>query len=533
MRERVALAFLGAILAILIFVGMGARPTAMNTFVSGTVANPSLVNANFTSLFNPLNGNIDAGNLSTGAVLTTNVADNAITLAKIADMNSGQIIVTASSGAPTATTLTGDVTIGPTGVTTLAANSVATGDIVDGTIIAADIATGAVITAKILDGTIVADDIATGAVTTAKILDNTIIAGDIATGAVATAEILDGTLIAADIATGAVATAEILDNTIIAADIATGGVATAEILDGTILNEDISASAAIALSKLATPVVTASSSSTSKVAKFVSGNRVGDSRISDNGSGDVSISTGLDLGVNELTAGTATISTISRASPGMVGLSAAGIDFNDLYMFIPEGTDFPTGSGASPYFDNFRIARALPMFYDPEMLDDRWLVPEAHDNVPFTSKHLLSSDFFGESVPPSSEVAWNFLIPQNVDSTVAATIQINCWTTQSADARFDHNSARWASGATYTAPTGISAVAWTSTFTANQILVINQSITLTPTAGDVFSSFVRRIGGDAADTLTTDIRVIGAGLRITRSSGEVDIIQPCATTHIH
>lgn len=116
----------------------------------------------------------------------------------------------------------------------------------------AGIADSAVTSAKIADGTIVAGDIADGAITSAKILDGTIATGDLADSAVTSAKIADGTIVAGDLADGAVTSAKILDGTIVAGDIADGAITSAKILDGTIVNADINASAAIALSKLAT-----------------------------------------------------------------------------------------------------------------------------------------------------------------------------------------------------------------------------------------------------------------------------------------
>jgi sporulation protein YlmC with PRC-barrel domain len=71
-----------------------------------------------------------------------------------------------------------------------------------------------------------------GTITTAKLADNSVTSDKIA----------PGTVIAADIAAG----------TITATELADGAVTSGKILDGTIVNADINASAAIALSKLAT-----------------------------------------------------------------------------------------------------------------------------------------------------------------------------------------------------------------------------------------------------------------------------------------
>lgn len=118
-----------------------------------------------------------------------------------------------------------------------------------GQVATAGIADSAVTSAKIADGTIVAGDIADGAVTSAKILDGTIATGDLADGAVTSAKILDGTIVDGDInASAAIALSKLATGALPTAIT----VASANLVDGTIVNADINASAAIALSKLAT-----------------------------------------------------------------------------------------------------------------------------------------------------------------------------------------------------------------------------------------------------------------------------------------
>ncbi len=89
-----------------------------------------------------------------------------------------------------------------------------------------DIADNSITGAKIIDGAVAEADLAPDAVTSAKIADATIVATDIATGAVATDEILDATIATADLANDAVTSAKILDATIGAGDIAGGAVVT-------------------------------------------------------------------------------------------------------------------------------------------------------------------------------------------------------------------------------------------------------------------------------------------------------------------
>lgn len=54
-----------------------------NTFVAGTEANASEVNANFDTIYNDYNGGIAAGNLATDAVTTAKIASEAVTTAKL------------------------------------------------------------------------------------------------------------------------------------------------------------------------------------------------------------------------------------------------------------------------------------------------------------------------------------------------------------------------------------------------------------------------------------------------------------------
>jgi hypothetical protein len=61
------------------------------------------------------------------------VADNGVTLAKMAGLASGKLILGSSGGDPAAVTLSGDVTVGNTGVMAIAANAVVLADMEHGT----------------------------------------------------------------------------------------------------------------------------------------------------------------------------------------------------------------------------------------------------------------------------------------------------------------------------------------------------------------------------------------------------------------
>jgi hypothetical protein len=91
--------------------------------------------------------------------------------------------------------------------------------------------------------------IADGAITTGKIADGTIVNADISGSAAIALSKLDTGALPTGIT---VASANIVDGTIVEADLADSAVTSAKIADGTIVNADINASAAIALSKLAT-----------------------------------------------------------------------------------------------------------------------------------------------------------------------------------------------------------------------------------------------------------------------------------------
>lgn len=105
----------------------------------------------------------------------TNIKVNSaagIELSKLATGSSGQLIVHNSSGVPTATTITGDVTINSSGVTAIASGSV----------VNADISAAAAIDKTKISGTaIVASDV--GTITSTMIADGTIANVDISSAA--------------------------------------------------------------------------------------------------------------------------------------------------------------------------------------------------------------------------------------------------------------------------------------------------------------------------------------------------------------
>ena len=169
----------------------------------------------------------------TGTVVSTVLASNSVTTAKITDLN-----VTTAKIADSAITSA-----------KIADLTIASGDIADLAITSGKIADGAVGTTKIDDLSVTEGKLAPNAVTSAKIADGTIVAGDLADGAVTSAKILDGTIVNADInASAAIDATKVAGTAVTQAD--TGTVTSTMILDGTIANADVSATAAIAKTKL-------------------------------------------------------------------------------------------------------------------------------------------------------------------------------------------------------------------------------------------------------------------------------------------
>lgn len=64
--------------------GIIAKP---NTHAPNTVISSSKLNANEDTVYNAINGNIEAANLASNAVTTAKIADSNVTTAKIADLN--------------------------------------------------------------------------------------------------------------------------------------------------------------------------------------------------------------------------------------------------------------------------------------------------------------------------------------------------------------------------------------------------------------------------------------------------------------
>ena len=136
-----------------------------------TISNPNstedpLIRAALSTIIAEFNGNIDNNNVKSAA---------AIAYSKLATMNTGQILL-GNAGVPTATTLSGDVTVSALGVTAIGTSKVTSAMITDDTITNADVNSAAAIaksklalTNSIVNGDLTALSVATGNVQDAAV----------------------------------------------------------------------------------------------------------------------------------------------------------------------------------------------------------------------------------------------------------------------------------------------------------------------------------------------------------------------------
>ena len=195
--------------------------------------------------------------ISSGVIVNADInASAAIALSKLASGTSAQVILGNSSGVPTYTTVSGDVTISDTGVTAIGS----------GVIVNADVnASAAIAHSKLANAT--AGQVLLGTTTTGVITATTV-SGDVTiTGGGVTA-IASGVVVDADINASAAITHSKLANitagsvlmgnasnvptaTALSGDVTVNSSGVTAIASGVIVNADISSSAAIELGKLA------------------------------------------------------------------------------------------------------------------------------------------------------------------------------------------------------------------------------------------------------------------------------------------
>jgi hypothetical protein len=153
-----------------------ANVTAASTIANNAVTTAKILDANVTTA-KIADANVTTAKIADSAVTSAKIADGtivnadinasaAIALTKLASITAGQVLLGNASNAPTATALTGDVTINSSGVTAIGSGVIVNADINASAAIAlSKLATGAlptaitVASANLVDGTIVNADI--------------------------------------------------------------------------------------------------------------------------------------------------------------------------------------------------------------------------------------------------------------------------------------------------------------------------------------------------------------------------------------
>lgn len=192
-------------------------------------------------------GAVTVNKLGTGAVTSDKILDGtilnadinasaAVALSKLASGTAGQLVVHNATGVPTATTVTGDVTITSGGVTAISSGVIVDADInASAAISLSKLATGALPTAI--------------TVASANITDLSIVNADVnASAAIAHSKLAnatDGQVLLGTTTTG------VITATTLSGDVTITGAGVTAIGSGVIVNADVNASAAIAHSKLA------------------------------------------------------------------------------------------------------------------------------------------------------------------------------------------------------------------------------------------------------------------------------------------
>ena len=231
-------------------------------------------------------GAVEAGKLATNAVTSDKIAAGAVGVAKFA---SGLEPVTIVAGASLPTTksttvitwnsklyrwdgtkysaevatvdLTGQITstqITDNAITTpkLAAGSVVAGKIAANAVTANEIAANSVTTAQIAAGAVTAAEVAAGAITAEKIAAKAITAGEIAAGAITATELATNSVTTAKVQAGAITATELATNSVTTAKVQAGAITANELATNSVTAVKVAAGA-ITAGKIAANAVTA------------------------------------------------------------------------------------------------------------------------------------------------------------------------------------------------------------------------------------------------------------------------------------
>ena len=197
------------------------------TWDSGSLSSEAITNV-FVGALSKTNSSIP-----TEIIGTTNIADSAITAAKLA--SNAVTTVKITDGNVTLAKLASDSVNG----TKIADDSINSEHYVDASIDTAHIADAQITTAKITDGNVTLAKLAADSVNGSKIADDSINSEHYVDGSIDTAHIADSQVTTAKIADSQITSAKITDGAIVNADInASAAIAATKIHDGTISNTE-------------------------------------------------------------------------------------------------------------------------------------------------------------------------------------------------------------------------------------------------------------------------------------------------------
>ncbi len=178
------------------------------------------------------------GSYTAGSITTSDLADNAVTFAKIQQVASGVLLGRASAGSGNVETITltaagrallddndASAQRATLGLGTLAIqNTVGSGDYDAASIVSVDIADSAIITSKLADSGVTTIKIADGNITIDKLASNSVSTAKLVDSGVTTVKIVDSGITQAKLAANAVATINLVDSGVTTAKIASGAV---------------------------------------------------------------------------------------------------------------------------------------------------------------------------------------------------------------------------------------------------------------------------------------------------------------------